>query len=502
MDVPLSELGADSPWARHGEVLDGKFRIGEILGRGGMGVVVAAHHLDLDEPVALKFILPNGDSTATERLIREARATAKLRSPYVTRVFDVGRTADQLPYIVMERLHGEDLWSRIKTRGSLPVAEAVRYMLQVCEPLEEAHSLGITHRDLKPSNIYLARSTSGETVVKLLDFGISRKQSNEDELTRAGEFLGTPHFMSPEQFTDAREAGPASDIYSLGACLYSILTGRPPFMGGDLLSLAKRVMAEPHQSVRDLRAEIPLPVSKVIDRCLAKRPEDRFASVRDVRDALKPHAAAEAPTRTAHVGDETIVAMQEGRLDHEALRDVDAHVATCEECRQLLAVASPASMIDSMRTLEPTLPAATPQGPVVTGTTLISGEIPGERTLPISSTFAAIQTSAHPPVSIVSRSKGWVVFGAVAIALLALGGIGIRAVRNQEIAQPPAALTEVPAATPTPVAVIPSAVPEPVVAPPEQSVQHASTARPSPGARPKRAASTPTSPPVVIPNER
>lgn len=418
------------PWLRHGEILDGKFRIGEILGRGGMGVVVAAHHLDLDEAVALKFLVTDTteSTTAKERLLREARATARLRSPHVTRVFDVGRTLG-VPYIVMERLRGADLASLLRSRGRFPVGEAVRYVLDVCEPLEEAHRQGIVHRDLKPHNIFLARTPNGGSIVKLLDFGISRASTSDLDLTREDELLGTPHFMSPEQYQESRAAGPASDIYSLGACLHYLLAGRPPFSGRDLVSLAVEVISVSPPLLDSIRGDVPHELALVVHRCLAKSPRDRFASAAALREALAPFAVLAAPS--AHLGDETIMAMQEGLLAKEELADVERHVADCAECRALVASAAPASSRTitegaTRTSADATLPDATPTR---TDTQITP---PDTMPLPLPAPSAPAR-EVEPPPRVVTPSApsatkqlGRIAAGLAVLAVLALAIVVLR----------------------------------------------------------------------------
>ncbi len=160
---------------REGDVLAGKFRIERVLGQGGMGVVVAATHIQLDERVALKFLLPEAliNSDAVARFAREARAAVKIKSEHVARVSDVGTLESGSPYMVMEYLHGQDLADWVRDRGAMPISDAVEFVLQACEALAEAHALGIVHRDLKPANLFVTLRADGTPCVKVLDFGIS-----------------------------------------------------------------------------------------------------------------------------------------------------------------------------------------------------------------------------------------------------------------------------------------------------------------------------------------
>src|SRR5690606_21773595 len=193
-----------------GTVLAGKFCIEQVLGQGGMGVVVAARHLQLDERVALKFLLPEAlsNAEAVARFAREARAAVKIKSEHVARVTDVGTLETGSPYMVMEYLRGTDLGDLVHTQGPLPIADAVEYLLQACEAVAEAHALGIVHRVLKPSNLFLTRRADGSPSIKVLDFGISKVTTGADSqmnMTRTATVMGSPLYMSPEQMASARD---------------------------------------------------------------------------------------------------------------------------------------------------------------------------------------------------------------------------------------------------------------------------------------------------------
>lgn len=180
-----------------GEILAGKYRVERVLGVGGMGVVVAALHIALDERVAIKFLLPEAltNAEAVARFAREARAAVKIKSQHVARVIDVGTLETGAPYMVMEFLKGQDLSNHLRQHGALPIADAVDFVLQACEALAEAHALGIVHRDLKPSNLYLTHQRDGTPVVKVLDFGISKvsgdaREKSDGALTRTSALMG------------------------------------------------------------------------------------------------------------------------------------------------------------------------------------------------------------------------------------------------------------------------------------------------------------------------
>jgi serine/threonine protein kinase len=277
----------------------GKYRVDRVLGAGGMGVVVAAHHLQLDEPVAIKFVHPQalGNVEALARFDREARALAKIRSEHVARVLDVGRLEDGTPFMVMEYLEGTDLSARLEKFGPLPVEEAVEYVLQVCDALAEAHSLGIVHRDLKPANLFCTTGRDGLPLIKVLDFGISKTGSghsgSEQGLTSTRAVLGSPEYMSPEQIATPRTVDARTDIWSLGAILFEFLTGRVPFEADSLLALAVRIANESPSSLASLRLDAPSTLESVILKCLEKDRAMRYRHVGELAAAL----AAFAPVR-------------------------------------------------------------------------------------------------------------------------------------------------------------------------------------------------------------
>lgn len=277
-----------------GDVLSGKFRVERVLGVGGMGVVVAATHLQLGQRVALKFMLKAamgyGDNVA--RFEREARAAVRLRSDHVAKVTDVGRLDDGAPYMIMEFLEGDDLDRYMRTHGPLPIQLAVDFVLQACEAIAEAHSLGIVHRDLKPKNLFLTQRLNGEPLVKVLDFGVSKMMGAEElSLTQTTQVLGSPSYMSPEQLRASRDVDGRTDIWALGTILYELLTGTVPFPANTLTQLTAMVIAEPPRPIESLRPDIPPPLRAIILRCLEKKAEHRYQSVADFAAALSPFAS-------------------------------------------------------------------------------------------------------------------------------------------------------------------------------------------------------------------
>lgn len=287
---------ANSPVAI-GETLAGKYRIDRILGQGGMGIVVAATHLQLRQKVAIKFLLKGARDDIVARFLREARAAARLKSEHVARVLDVGELPNGSPFMVMEYLEGSDLEGVMESRGPLPIAEAVLHLLQACEAMAEAHAAGIVHRDLKPANLFLTRTPDGSSSVKVLDFGISKDTAEEaDEaspsLTRTTAVLGSPSYMAPEQMRSTRDVDARADIWSLGIILYELVTGTVPFDAESFVELALKVISDEPLPPSTHRPDLPPALETAILRAIQKDPTARFASVTEFALAIAPFGAA------------------------------------------------------------------------------------------------------------------------------------------------------------------------------------------------------------------
>jgi eukaryotic-like serine/threonine-protein kinase len=278
-----------------GDVLLDKYRVDRVLGQGGMGVVVLAEHIELRERVAIKFLLDTaGDnSELAERFLREARAAVKIKSEHVVRVSDVGRLPSGAPYMVMEYLEGEDLSQRLLSGVPVPIEDAVDYLIQCCEAMLVAHRSGIVHRDLKPANLFLTQRPDGSSLIKVLDFGISKVKQDAAQLslTHTQAMMGSPLYMSPEQMRSSKDVSPSADIWSIGVILHELLSGDLPFMGDTFPEVLVKVMSEDPPRVRSLRAQVPEGLEAVVLRCLEKDPADRYASVAHLGVALAPYGS-------------------------------------------------------------------------------------------------------------------------------------------------------------------------------------------------------------------
>jgi serine/threonine-protein kinase len=280
-----------------GEILDGKYQIEDVLGSGGMGIVVAARHLMLGQRVAIKFILHAAarDPDAWERLLREARAVSAIRSEHVARVHDVGRLPSGAPYMVMEHLVGTDLSRLRRARGRLPLSDAVDAVLQAGEAIAEAHAMGIIHRDLKPSNLFVIARPDRSLAVKVLDFGLSKMdapQSQKGRLTKTGLVAGSPQYMAPEQMRSLKYVDQRADVWSLGVILYYLMTGRRPYEGKSIPAMWAAITAGAPASLRAHRPEVPEALDALVLRCVERDPARRVQNMVELAHGLAPFASA------------------------------------------------------------------------------------------------------------------------------------------------------------------------------------------------------------------
>lgn len=273
-----------------GRIVGGRYSVGEVLGRGGMGLVFRAKHVGIGRSVALKILRPDllDSDDAVTRFAREARAAASIGHPNVVEVFDFGHTEQGEPWLAMELLEGETLGQRLRRSGPLPVASALRIVRQVCRALAAAHARGVIHRDLKSDNVFLVER-EGEDFVKLVDFGISKLLDHEDgrgPATRDGVVLGTPHYMAPELVEGKPPPDHRVDLYALGCIAYEALTGQLPFNGRTPLEVAyKHVHASPAPPSR-ARPELTAALDAALLRSLAKDPAARYQTAEELEAAL------------------------------------------------------------------------------------------------------------------------------------------------------------------------------------------------------------------------
>jgi serine/threonine-protein kinase len=271
-----------------GDVIRQKYVVEGLLGQGGMAFVFSAVHLHLQQRVAIKVLRPDTAQgpEVIERFLREARAASRLDGAHVARVIDVDTLEDGTPFIVMEQLEGCDLAERLRERPLAPF-EAASYVRQACLAIADAHALGVVHRDLKPANLFLARKRSGETIVKVLDFGIS-KLLEDTRITKEMVGMGSAEYMSPEQMRSAGDVDGRTDIWSLGVTLYELTTGRTPFHAEGVGNVVAAVMTRDPAPPRQLRAELLPGLEAVILRCLNKDPARRYATAAELGAALAP----------------------------------------------------------------------------------------------------------------------------------------------------------------------------------------------------------------------
>jgi urea transport system substrate-binding protein len=295
--------GADggSP-VRPGDLIADKYLVVRVLGIGGMGVVVAARHRQLERTVAIKFLRAGvaARSGMLARFEREARVIAGLKSEHVAEVFDVGRLPSGEPYMVMELLEGETLGSRVGREGKLPVETAVSYVLEACDGLAEAHAAGIIHRDIKPDNLFICRRLDETEAIKIIDFGIS-KADESATITHGADFVGTPAYMAPEQFGSPGQVDVRADVWSLGVVLYEALSGRRPFIASGALQMVSEVVQNDPTPLSEYAPELPPMLAAIVHRCLTRDLSQRFASVADLARALAPFGGADAAARLERI---------------------------------------------------------------------------------------------------------------------------------------------------------------------------------------------------------
>ncbi|MGC4089798.1 MAG: serine/threonine-protein kinase [Polyangiaceae bacterium] len=429
--------GADIPQV--GELVAGKYRIEGTLGVGGMGVVLAARNELLGQSVAIKFLVIADEeyrSEATQRLLREARAAARLRGEHVVRVYDVGELPNGTPFIVMERLEGSDLGEISRLLGKLPIPVAVAFVVQAARAIAEAHAAGIVHRDLKPSNLFIVRQPDGNALLKVVDFGISKSfhadQPELKTLTGARVALGSPHYMSPEQVRDARRVDTRTDVWALGVILYELVAGRPAFHAESYPGIFAAITADVPPSLSSLRPEVSAGLERIVGRCLERDPSARYQRAEELVQALEDYRAHDLRY-------DELVAAADGGAQASSPHTLRAREDSLSGARPASKRSSPADAV----------------GTVALTHTKLSAEDTGptpEPALPSQDVPAVAQSSARFDAPVTRRSQpsepaatasgalrhlGWVL-GGIALALVVLWQLGRRQAERAPLPAPSA----------------------------------------------------------------
>lgn len=278
-----------------GTVIGRKYRIDQVIAEGGMGIVYKGWHLVLQHPIAIKVVRPEFafHPEAAARFVNEARASAQLHSIHAAHVLDLGRIDHGPPVMVLEYLEGSDLRNILAAEGKLSLSRAVDYVLQVCEAMAEAHAQGIVHRDIKPENLILSRVPDGTEIVKVIDFGISKRIDSKGRSYTRSQSFGSPDYMAPEQMSTPERVDTRSDIWSIGIVLFELLTNGVPFRGETVHATCANVMCDEPIPLRSLRPDAPVAIEYIILRCLQKNPDQRYPSVRALARELAPFASPE-----------------------------------------------------------------------------------------------------------------------------------------------------------------------------------------------------------------
>lgn len=291
-DPKLASTEHTASRANANVVLAGRYVIRGEIGRGGCAVVYEAEDLRLGRMVALKLVKHGArDAQAPTRLAREARAGGAIHHPNVCGISDGGYLEDGRPYLVMERLHGETLTSLLHRTHRLDPEDTIDIALQLLSALDAAHTIGVIHRDVKPDNVFLVSREGFAPLVKLLDFGMCRRASNRElrddaTLTCAGQVVGTPEYMSPEQVSGKRSFDARIDLYAVGVMLYEILSGQRAFTGKNAREVVVSVLVKAMPPLRSIRPEIPLILDRIIARAMERDPSFRYASATDFQNDL------------------------------------------------------------------------------------------------------------------------------------------------------------------------------------------------------------------------
>jgi serine/threonine protein kinase/formylglycine-generating enzyme required for sulfatase activity len=386
-----------------GTVLSKTYKLERLLGKGGMGQVYLATHVRLNKKYAVKVLRPeyNQDREALTRFEREAQTAGGLGHVNILDVVDFNQTEAGLFYIVTEYLAGQSLGQAVAQTGQLSLERAIPIFHQLCRALAVAHENEIVHRDLKPENVFLINAFDTEDFVKVLDFGISKVKTAEAHLTQSGQIIGTPYFMSPEQAEGKLDLDHRSDIYSLGAMMYQVLTGRYPFEAESFQSVLVKVLMEDPPRPRLYRPDLPQDVEDVIVKAMARDPAQRYQSMQELDQAIvalwRSHFAGRSALHQALPGSSAVSDLY---ASGDATKRTGSGVPPT-------AMAASGPVVSTGPNLDPALCAPSP--PAATG--------PG-RTVPPP-------PPPKLPVPAVRRRKGWLIGGILAVGLVILGGGGL-----------------------------------------------------------------------------
>jgi serine/threonine-protein kinase len=453
----------------------GKYRLSQLIGRGGMGSVWEGTHSTLGTRVAVKFIDSEyADSAeARSRFENEARAAAKLRSKHVVEVYDHGVSEDGRPYIVMEFLRGEPLDKRLERLGRLPAKDTARIVMQVCRALSRAHAIGIVHRDLKPENVFLVwDEEDGADVAKVVDFGIAKFADNQlgsSSATRTGSVLGTPYYMSPEQARGLRSVDHRADLWSVGVITYRCLVGSLPFDGEAVGDLLVKLCTAPLPVPSQLAPDLPPGFDAWFVKALCRETEGRFASASELGESLA--AVCGLPVRGAYAtGDIPLPSFAGGPMGS----------------------ASPA--------ITPGPLGFTPAGGVLPITPYPTADRTGRNVALVDGSASTLQMATGAPTTqtptpIPSRSMGAII-AAAAVAVIVLG-IGVGVLLKMVGSEPSAAVGPAPRETAAAAPASPPAPAAPAVTP--QAAPESAAPQPPPSAQPSAAPAAVVIRPQVAP---
>lgn len=278
-----------------GQEVAGRYRIVRLLGHGAVGAVYEAEHIDLRRRVALKVLLQKffENDRMLARFMQEARSAAAIRHPGIVEIFDLG-TDENITFIVMELLEGEELIARVKRDNPLPLPFVLQVGCDLADAVSAAHDQGVIHRDLKPHNVFLARQGRYRDVVKVLDFGLAKDVGGrvDSPLTRTTDVFGTPVYMSPEQLRNAKHVDHRADIYALGVIIYEALAGEPPFVASNLTDLVLKIALEDPPPLEARRRDVPPELARIIERALSKKRTKRQQSAHELLGELEECADA------------------------------------------------------------------------------------------------------------------------------------------------------------------------------------------------------------------